>query len=49
MSGAPAFFELSGEEEMNYETFEFYGREKLWVAGKGMRVRICSQRDLPTS
>lgn len=39
------FFESSGEEEMNYEAFEFYGREKLWVIGQGMKVKICSQRE----
>lgn len=42
------FFELSGEEGMHHETVEFYGREKLWVTGKGMKVKICSQRFLPT-
>jgi hypothetical protein len=42
------FFNLSGEEEMNHEALELYGCDKLGVAGKRMKVKICSQRFLPT-
>ncbi|MGA9568030.1 MAG: restriction endonuclease [Candidatus Korobacteraceae bacterium] len=36
------FFRLNGEREMNHESVEFYGLDKLGVSGKNMNVSIYS-------
>ena len=38
------FFNVEGEEELNYEAVEFYGfDEKLRVKGKGLTVTVCAR------
>jgi hypothetical protein len=36
------FFKAFSECETDYEVVEFFGVEKLWVYGPGMRINLCS-------
>lgn len=36
------FFRVSSEYEIDHEAVEFFGREKLWVRGQGLKVNLCS-------
>jgi hypothetical protein len=36
------FFRVSSEHEMDYEAVEFFGVEKLWAYGPGLKVNLCS-------
>jgi hypothetical protein len=36
------FFRVAGNQEMDHEALELLGVDKLWVAGKGLKVILCS-------
>ena len=36
------FFELSAENEIDHDSIEFVGLDKLWVHGEELKVNICS-------
>jgi len=36
-------FKLSAENEMDHDSIEFVGIDKLWVHGSGLKVNICSR------
>jgi hypothetical protein len=37
------FFELSAQNEVDHESVELLGVDKLWVYGEGLKVNICSR------